>query len=131
VLTRDNAEKVKASMIVEGANAPTTPDADEIFQRKGITIVPDILANAGGVTVSYFEWVQNIQQFRWDLERVNTELDRTMKHAYAAVRDVSREMKVDSRTGALVLAIRRVAEAAIARKGLRNPIRNGAARSTN
>jgi glutamate dehydrogenase (NAD(P)+) len=123
VLTRDNAEKVKAEIIVEGANAPTTPEADEIFQRRGITVVPDILANAGGVTVSYFEWVQNIQQFRWELDRVNSELDRTMRMSYAAVRNVSREMKVDSRTGALVLAIRRVAQAAIARKGLSNPIR--------
>jgi glutamate dehydrogenase (NAD(P)+) len=122
VLTRDNAERVRAEIIVEGANAPTTPEADDILRRRGITIVPDILANAGGVTVSYFEWVQNIQQFRWDLARVNGELDRTMKQAYASVRDVAREMKLDSRTAALVLAIRRVAEAATARVALSHPI---------
>jgi len=123
VLTRDNAEKVRAGIIVEGANAPTTPEADEIFQRRGITVVPDILANAGGVTVSYFEWAQNIQQFRWELERVNDELDRTMRRAYAAVRNVARERRVDSRTAALVLAIRRVGEAALARTSLRHPIK--------
>jgi len=123
VLTRDNAEHVRAKIIVEGANAPTTPEADEVFQRRGITVVPDILANAGGVTVSYFEWAQNIQQFRWDLDRVNDELDRTMRRAYAAVRRVALEKRVDSRTAALILAIRRVGEAALARTALRNPIR--------
>lgn len=122
VLTGANAEKVQAEIIVEGANAPTTPEADEIFQRRGITVVPDILANAGGVTVSYFEWAQNIQQFRWDIERVNGELDRTMRKAYAAVRDIALEKKVDSRTAALILAIRRVGQAAVARKGLSHPI---------
>jgi glutamate dehydrogenase (NAD(P)+) len=122
VLTRDNAEHVRAGMIVEGANAPTTPEADEIFQRRGITVVPDILANAGGVTVSYFEWAQNIQQFRWELERVNTELDRVMRRAYADVRRIARDMKVDSRTAALILAIRRVGQAALARVSLRHSI---------
>src|SRR5262245_21209268 len=122
VLTGDNAERVRAGIIVEGANAPTTPEADGIFQRRGITVVPDILANAGGVTVSYFEWAQNIQQFRWELERVNAELDRTMQRAYAAVRDVAREMRTDARTAAFILAIRRVAEAALARKGLSHPV---------
>jgi glutamate dehydrogenase (NAD(P)+) len=123
VLTRDNAEHVRAKVIVEGANAPTTPDADEIFQRRGITVVPDILANAGGVTVSYFEWAQNIQQFRWDLDRVNDELDRTMRRAYAAVRHVAQEKRVDSRTAAFILAIRRVGEAALARTALKKPIK--------
>jgi glutamate dehydrogenase (NAD(P)+) len=122
VLTRDNAERVRAGLIVEGANAPTTPEADEIFRRRGITVVPDILANAGGVTVSYFEWAQNIQQFRWQLDRVNGELDRIMRQAYASVRDVAREMQVDSRTAALILAIRRVGQAALARTSLRNPV---------
>jgi glutamate dehydrogenase (NAD(P)+) len=122
VLTGANAERVQAEIIVEGANAPTTPEADDIFHRRGITVVPDILSNAGGVTVSYFEWAQNIQQFRWDVDRVNTELDRTMRQAYAAVRGVSREKGVDSRTAALILAIRRVGQAAVARKGLTQPI---------
>ncbi len=123
VLTKDNAERVRAKLVVEGANAPTTPEADEILRRRGITVVPDILANAGGVTVSYFEWAQNIQQFRWELERVNAELDRTMQRSYAAVRDVARERTVDLRTAALILAIRRVAEAAVARHALSHPIR--------
>jgi glutamate dehydrogenase (NAD(P)+) len=122
VLTGENARQVRAELIVEGANAPTTPEADEIFRERGIVVVPDILANAGGVTVSYFEWVQNIQQFRWELQRVNDELDRTMKRAHAAVRDVAREKKVDLRTAALVLAIRRVGEAAMARQYLSHPI---------
>jgi glutamate dehydrogenase (NAD(P)+) len=91
--------------------------------RRGITVVPDILANAGGVTVSYFEWAQNIQQFRWDLERVNDELDRTMRRAYAAVGSVARERKVDPRTAALILAIRRVGQAALARTALSRPIK--------
>src|SRR5690606_18211646 len=69
VLTADNAKDVRAGLVVEGANAPTTPDADRILRERGVRVVPDILANAGGVTVSYFEWVQNIQAFRWDLER--------------------------------------------------------------
>ena len=107
---------------MEGANAPTTPEADEVFQRRGIAVVPDILANAGGVTVSYFEWVQNVQQFRWELDRVNDELDRAMRRSYAAVRSVARERRVDSRTAALVLAIRRVGEAALARTALKRPI---------
>ena len=122
VLTGANAEKIRAGIIVEGANAPTTPEADDIFQRRGITVVPDILANAGGVTVSYFEWVQNIQQFRWQLERVNDELDRTMRRAYADVRGVAQERTVDSRTAAHVLAIQRVGKAALARTALTHPI---------
>ncbi|MGH8166404.1 MAG: glutamate dehydrogenase, partial [Woeseiaceae bacterium] len=102
--------------VVEGANGPTTPEADEILRQRGVLIVPDILANAGGVSVSYYEWVQNIQQFRWDLERVNTELEKTMRQAYRAVADIARERKVDLRTAAFVLAIRRVAQAALARR---------------
>jgi glutamate dehydrogenase (NAD(P)+) len=122
VLTGDNADRVRARLIVEGANGPTTPEADAILHRKGVRVVPDILANAGGVTVSYFEWVQNIQQFRWDLERVNAELERVMRRAYAEVSGVAREMKVDPRTAALILAIRRVSEAAVARQALSHPI---------
>ncbi|MCL4147817.1 UNVERIFIED_CONTAM: hypothetical protein GTU68_023884 [Idotea baltica] len=114
-ITAENAPDVKASIIVEGANAPTSPDADTILNKRGVLIVPDILANAGGVTVSYFEWAQNIQHFKWDEERVNAELDKTMAKAYAAVRDVATEFKTDMRTGAFILAIRRVAKAALAR----------------
>ena len=114
-ITAENAPKVKASIIVEGANAPTSPEADAILNKRGVLIVPDILANAGGVTVSYFEWAQNIQHFKWDEERVNAELDRTMAKAYGAVRDVATEFETDLRTAAFILAIRRVAKAALAR----------------
>ena len=106
-----NAGNVKASLIVEGANGPTTPEADEILAQRGITVIPDILANAGGVTVSYFEWVQGLQAFSWDEAEVNTRLERIMVKAFAAVLAESQLHEVDLRTAALMLAIRRVAEA--------------------
>ncbi len=107
-ITEDNAADVRATLIVEGANGPTTPKADEILLDRGIVMVPDILANAGGVTVSYFEWAQNIQQFRWELDRITGELEKVMVRAYAAVRDVANEKSVDLRTAAFVLGVRRV-----------------------
>ncbi len=112
---KDNAADVKARIIVEGANGPTTPEASQILNDGGVLIVPDILANAGGVTASYFEWAQNIQQFRWDEERVNQELDKKMSRAYRSVREVANEHGIDMRTAAFVLAIRRVGKAALAR----------------
>ena len=116
VLTKYNAHNVQASIIVEAANAPTTPDADEIFQQRGIIVIPDILANAGGVTVSYFEWVQNIQQFRWELDHIHQELNNYLRKAYHAVANVAREHQTDLRTAAFVLAIKRVGDAAMSRR---------------
>lgn len=111
----DNVNEVKADIIVEGANAPTSPEAHEALVSRGVLVVPDILANAGGVTVSYFEWVQNIQQFSWKKERVDRELTDKMRKAYAAVKEVALENSIDLRTAAFVLAIRRVSEAAMSR----------------
>ena len=114
-ITKDNAADVRASIIVEGANGPTTPEAHDILADRNVLVIPDILANAGGVTVSYFEWAQNIQQFRWDEERVNQELDKKMSRAYRSVREVASEHGIDMRTAAFVLAIRRVGRAALSR----------------
>ncbi len=111
VITRRNAPEIRAKWIVEGANHPTDPDADAILHEKGVTIIPDIYANAGGVTVSYFEWVQNIQQYRWDEDRVNSELRKRMQKAYADLRAVQEIHKCDLRTAAFTLAIGRVAVA--------------------
>jgi glutamate dehydrogenase (NAD(P)+) len=114
-ITKDNADAVKASIIVEAANAPTTPEADDMLNERGIFIIPDILANAGGVTVSYFEWTQNIQQFKWSHERINEELATVMSKAYRSVSEIAQDKKLDMRTAAFVMAIRRVGQAALSR----------------
>ncbi len=111
VLTGENAEQVRARFILEAANHPCDPTADAVFQKKGITVLPDIFANAGGVTVSYFEWVQNTQQFYWDEERVNAELRRKMRAAYSDLTAVAKRHACDLRTAAFALAIERVARA--------------------
>jgi len=121
-ITEENAADIRATVIVEGANGPTTPGADEMLRERGVTIVPDILANAGGVTVSYFEWAQNIQQYRWELDKVNGELEKIMRRAYASVRDMAKEKDIDLRTAAFALAIRRVGKAALARRHVREEI---------
>ena len=115
VINRDNAQQVRARIVVEGANAPTTPEADEALEKRGVVVVPDILANAGGVTVSYFEWVQNLQHLGWDEERVNAELEKAMKDAYERVAQISRTRKLPLRTSAFVLAIGRVGKATVLR----------------
>ena len=115
VLTKDNAEDVRASIIVEAANGPTSPEADEIFSKKGVLVIPDILANAGGVTVSYFEWAQNIQQYQWELERINSELYKTISKAYESVSRIANASNVDFRTAAFMVGIGRVARAGLTR----------------
>ena len=111
VLTEDNAKDVRARFIVEAANGPTTPEADAIFNKKEVIVLPDILANAGGVTVSYFEWVQNQQYFRWDLGRVREELERTMTRGFDKVWSTAQEKKVSLRVAAYLVGIGRVARA--------------------
>jgi glutamate dehydrogenase (NAD(P)+) len=112
VITAQNAERVKAPVIIEGANAPIDPDADEILHRRGTTILPDILANAGGVTVSYFEWVQNLQYYRWGLNRVRQELEHILTRAFDTVSLEAKSHKCSLRTAAYIIAIRRVKAAA-------------------
>ncbi|MCE9673429.1 glutamate dehydrogenase [Myxococcus stipitatus] len=115
VLTRDNANQVRARLIIEGANGAIQPEADEIFEKRGIFVVPDVLASAGGVTVSYFEWVQNLQHLSWEEDRVNAELEKTMKEAYERVAQIARSRKVSMRTAAYILAIGRVGKATVLR----------------
>jgi glutamate dehydrogenase (NAD(P)+) len=110
-LTQANATEVKASVIVEAANGPTTPDADQIFEDRGIVVVPDILANAGGVTVSYFEWVQDLQAYYWSEDEVNERLRQIMERAHVDVLALAQDKKVAMRTAATMLGVDRVAEA--------------------
>ncbi len=110
-LTSRNARGVKARLIVEGANGPTTPEADAIFRERGILLVPDILANAGGVTVSYFEWVQDLQSFFWSEHEVNQKLHAIMQRAFREVWDTAQARRLDMRMAAYVQAVRRVAAA--------------------
>lgn len=113
VLTSENANDVRASVVVEAANNPTTPEADDIFERKGILVVPDILANAGGVTVSYFEWVQNRQHFKWEIEEVRARLEKIMIQSLDRVWKIAEEKSVSPRIAAYVLGIGRVGRATI------------------
>ncbi len=111
VITGENAANVKAGIIVEGANGPTTTEADEILNEAGVLIVPDILANAGGVTVSYFEWVQNLQELLWSKDEIDKRLKRILCQSFGEVYAMAREKKTSMRTAALVIGINRVASA--------------------
>lgn len=110
-INRDNAAHIQAKLIVEGANGPVTSEADVVLHERGITVVPDVLANAGGVLVSYFEWVQDISQLFWTLDQVNDALDTKMRDSYKRVFDASHRLNVDLRTAALAIGVGRAADA--------------------
>ena len=111
VINHTNVDRIQADIIVEGANHPTTPAADAALNERGAHIIPDVLANAGGVTVSYFEWVQNIQHFRWSDDRVMSELESVLTNAYRTVNDAARKHDISPRVAAFVVGVRRVTEA--------------------
>ncbi len=115
VITLHNADQIKAKIVAEAANGPTTPHADEVLARKGILVLPDILANAGGVTVSYFEWAQDLQGYFWQEDEVNKRLEFVMKKAFGDVQEMMRKYHVHSRASAYILAVGRVAEATLVR----------------
>ena len=111
VITAKNVDQIKANLIIEGANGPIDPEADAKLNERNVLVLPDILANAGGVTVSYFEWAQNRQHYKWTLDRVRQELDRTLSEAFESVWQESVSKKVSLRTSAFMLAIQRVKRA--------------------
>jgi glutamate dehydrogenase/leucine dehydrogenase len=110
-ITEKNVDSIKAKIVAEGANGPTTPRADKVLFEKGIYLIPDILANSGGVTVSYFEWVQNLTRTHWSLAEVNTKLEKKIVETFHEVEKLSKKEKSDMRTSALMLGVGRVAHA--------------------
>jgi glutamate dehydrogenase (NAD(P)+) len=110
-ITSQNAGRIQASLVVEGANGPTTPQADDILADRHILVVPDVIANAGGVTVSYFEWVQDFSSFFWDEQEINARLTQTMLTAFEAIWQVAKEKQVSLRTAAFIVACTRILQA--------------------
>jgi glutamate dehydrogenase (NAD(P)+) len=110
-INEKNAPQIRAKIVVEGANGPTTTGADDLLREKGILVIPDVIANAGGVTVSYFEWVQDFSSFFWSEEEINQRLDRIMRDAFAVIWNVSEEHKISLRTAAFVVACTRILRA--------------------
>ena len=107
-ITAENAHRIQARMVIEGANGPTTPAADDILQQRNVLVLPDVIANAGGVTVSYFEWVQDFSSFFWDEDEINARLVKIMKNAFAGIWQVSEERKVSLRTATFIVACKRI-----------------------
>ena len=110
-ITKDNAGKIKAKLVIEGANGPTTTEADDILNDKGVLVLPDVIANAGGVTVSYFEWVQDFSSFFWSEDEINARLVRIMQEAFAGIWQVAQEHKVSLRTATFIVACQRILHA--------------------
>jgi glutamate dehydrogenase (NAD(P)+) len=110
-ITAENAHQIKARMVIEGANGPTTPEADDILHTRNIVVVPDVIANAGGVTVSYFEWVQDFSSFFWSEDDINTRLVRILREAFAGIWQVANEHKVSLRTATFIVACTRMLQA--------------------
>jgi glutamate dehydrogenase (NAD(P)+) len=110
-ITGANAGRIKARLVIEGANGPTTPEADDILADKGILVLPDVIANAGGVTVSYFEWVQDFSSFFWSEDEINARLVRIMKEAFSGIWQVAQDNKVTLRTATFIVACKRILHA--------------------
>ena len=115
VITPDNADQVKARLVVEGSNGPVTPAADDVLEGNGVLVLPDVLANAGGVVVSYFEWVQGLQEYFWKEDEVNARLNEIVTRAFDETWATMQERKVSMRLGAYGHAVQRVAEATVTR----------------
>ena len=111
VINEDNADRIKTKLIVEAANMPVTCEADSLLQERGVIIVPDILANAGGVTVSYLEWVQNRQRYQWSAEEINEELEKRLAAAWDTVRTRAEQERLNDRQAAYIIAVERIVKA--------------------